>query len=163
MTEYNFHWCFISVLCYFVDFFKACGMKEDISLVRILQRIKEKYKYPDYIFPDGAVRRDLHICVSILNELKSCVSFPAKTKHQSELWTWQIKGQSKRSSEWAHSWLEILIHNLWKALGFDKTTRIPFSRRPTPHLSMESQTLTIWPWYDLDLIYDLDIRQVKLS
>ena len=49
-------------------------MKEETSLVTILQRIKEKYKYPEYIFPDGAVRRDLHICVSILNELKSCVS-----------------------------------------------------------------------------------------
>ena len=54
-------------------------MKEETSLVTILQRIKEKYKYPEYIFPDGAVRRDLHICVSILNELKSCVSVTETT------------------------------------------------------------------------------------
>ena len=38
-----------------------------------------------------------------------------------------------------------------------------FSRRPTSHLLIESQMLTIWPWYDLDLIYDLDLRQLKLS
>ncbi len=49
-------------------------MEEEISLVTILHRIKEKYRYPDYIFPDGAVRRDLHIAVSILNEIKSSVS-----------------------------------------------------------------------------------------
>ena len=87
---------------------------------------------------------------------------------------------------------------------------MPFSQRPTPHLLIESQTLTIWlwndidlgvtltlfmtftsdklkpsqtdaqvdklvifhemtltltewPWYDLDLIYYLDLRQVKPS
>ena len=30
-------------------------------------------------------------------------------------------------------------------------TRIPFSRRPTSPLLIESQTLTIWPWSNLDL------------
>ena len=34
---------------------------------------------------------------------------------------------------------------------------MPLSRRPTSHLPTESQTLTIWPWDDLDL------RQVKPS
>ena len=29
--------------------------------------------------------------------------------------------------------------------------RMPFSRRPTSRLPIESQTLTIWPWNDLDL------------
>ena len=42
-------------------------------------------------------------------------------------------------------------------------TRMPFSRRPTSYLPIESQTPMIWPWYDLDLIYDLDLRQVKPS
>ena len=40
---------------------------------------------------------------------------------------------------------------------------MPFSRRPTSRLLIESQTLTIWPCSDLDLIYDLDLRQVKPS
>ena len=42
---------------------------------------------------------------------------------------------------------------------------MPFSRRPTSHLPTEGQTLTILPWndLDLDLIYDLDLRQVTLS
>ena len=48
---------------------------------------------------------------------------------------------------------------------------MPFSQRPTSCLPIESQT--IWPWndldwiydliYDHDLIYDLDFRQVKPS
>ena len=29
-------------------------------------------------------------------------------------------------------------------------TRMPFSRRPTSRLPIESQTLTIWPWNNLD-------------
>ena len=46
--------------------------------------------------------------------------------------------------------------------------RVPFSRRPTIRLPIESQTFTIWPWndldlYDFDLIYGLDLRKVKLS
>ena len=31
------------------------------------------------------------------------------------------------------------------------STRMPFSQRPTSCLLIESQTLTIWPWNDLDL------------
>ena len=40
-------------------------------------------------------------------------------------------------------------------------TGIPLSRRPTSRLPFEIQTLRIWPWYDLNLIYDFDLRHVK--
>ena len=47
-------------------------------------------------------------------------------------------------------------------------TRMPFSRRPTSRLPIESHTYNLtlewpWSWYDLDLIYDLGLRQIKLS
>ena len=42
----------------------------------------------------------------------------------------------------------------------DPVTRMPFSRRPTSCLPVESQTLAIWPWYDLDLRQQ--VKPVKL-
>ena len=47
---------------------------------------------------------------------------------------------------------------------------MPFSRRPTFHLSIESQTLTIWPCNDfdndiddIDIIYELDLTTSKTN
>ena len=34
---------------------------------------------------------------------------------------------------------------------------MPFSRRPTSHGPIKRQTLTSWPWNDLDLVYNLDL------
>ena len=51
----------------------------------------------------------------------------------------------------------------WTVQTNRQETRMPFSRGPTSHLPIESKTLTIWPSDDLDLVYDFDLRQVKLS
>ena len=58
-----------------------------------------------------------------------------------------------------NSWKWNVIQQIKKSWPKGKwvSRRMPFSRRPTSRSLIESQTLTIWPWYDLDL------RQVKLS
>ena len=38
---------------------------------------------------------------------------------------------------------------------------MPFSRRPAFRFPIESETLTILPWNDHDLVYDLELRYVK--
>ena len=70
-------------------------------------------------------------------------------------------------------WFYGIQHSCEKMYKIGKCLVQQESRRPSPHLLMESQTkldlvvtLTLvwpWPWYDLDLITDLDLRQVKPS
>ena len=62
-------------------FFERCGVRRRCSLTDVLQQVKRKYTSASSGGGGGGgehseseVRRDLNICVSILNELKSCSS-----------------------------------------------------------------------------------------
>ena len=60
----------------FTEFFTLCGVCNACHLPDVLKTIKCKYDEagPDTYISKSEVKRDLHICVSVLNELKSEVS-----------------------------------------------------------------------------------------
>ena len=58
----------------FRELFEKCGVHERCSLTDVLVMIKKKYDTVTEPVPDVVLKRDLHICVSILNEIKANVT-----------------------------------------------------------------------------------------
>ena len=56
----------------FADFFAELGVRDSCSLPQVLTTMKEKYDAGNG-HTKLDVKRDLHICISILNELKSTI------------------------------------------------------------------------------------------
>ncbi len=52
-------------------FFELCGVKHECHLPDVLCMIKAKYESESLKYTEEETKRDMHLCVSILNELKS--------------------------------------------------------------------------------------------
>ena len=66
----------------FTDFFQEMDVRSHCHLPTVLRMIKTKYEFGDH---SADVKRDLHTCVSILNEIKSSVTEETLTTLQEQL------------------------------------------------------------------------------
>ena len=69
----------------FSSFFSDCGVRDHCNLPDVLHTIKAKYESGKLSASTADDKRDLHICISILNELKSTVTMETLPALQAEL------------------------------------------------------------------------------
>ena len=79
-------------------------------------------------------------------ECQSLIGCKKTVSHEGQI----LIGYWKAISHGAYKGKILLVLKMYHILCISLITRMPFSQRPTSCLLIESQTLTVWPWSDLD-------------